>query len=197
MSPDGGGTRVRASLRARSLRLSSDGRRLVLTKGSWTRSRLGVANADGSGFRALTDSASAWYNLAWSPDDRWIAATRSDSTGSLRLWLLDPGTGRPSELVRLAAAARPQWPAWSPDGRTIAFQAGASDSTGSARDVYIHTVDVATGRIRRLREHPRPMLDEAPCWLGAGSIVFQSTQSGAFELWVMRADGTGARRLTR
>jgi TolB protein len=150
MSPDGGGTRVRASLRARSLRLSSDGRRLALTKGSWTRSRLGVANADGSGFRALTDSASAWYNLAWSPD-----------------------------------------------GRTIAFQAGASDSTGSARDVYIHTVDVATGRIRRLREHPRPMLDEAPCWLGAGNIVFQSTRSGAFEPWVMRADGTGARRLTR
>jgi hypothetical protein len=58
-------------------------------------------------------------------------------------------------------------------------------------------VDVGTGRITRLREHPHPMLDEAPCWLDAERIVFQSTQSGAFELWVMRADGTGATRLTR
>jgi Tol biopolymer transport system component len=64
-------------------------------------------------------------------------------------------------------------------------------------DVSVCTIDIATGRITRLRTHPMPIMDEAPCWLDGGHIVFQSSQSGAFELWMMRADGYEAVRLTR
>jgi Tol biopolymer transport system component len=101
-------------------------------------------------------------------------------------------------MVRLPNGyGRPQWPAWSENGKTILFQAaGSAEGEPTERDVYIHKLDVKSKKITRLRAHDRPMLDEAPCWLDDKQIVFQSNQSGAFELWIMRADGTLAKQLT-
>jgi Tol biopolymer transport system component len=198
LSPDGGAARRMVTLPARGMRLSNNGRRLAYTWGSWTRNRLVVANADGSRANALTDSASAWYNLAWSPGDSLIAATRSDSSGSFQIWLLRADGRGKRRLVKLGPeAGHPQWPAWSPDGRTIAFQTGTYVREAPEQsDAFVCTVDIATGRVTRLREHPHPMLDETPSWRDDSHIVFQSTQGGAFELWLMRADGSEAKRLT-
>ena len=196
----GGMARTLVSLAgARSIELSNDGKKLAVTKGSWTRNQLGVAMQDGQMFRPHTDNSSAWYNLAWSPNDAAIAATRRDSTGAMQLWLIRAESGRKSELVRLPAEyGRPQWPAWSEDGETILFQAaGSAEGAPTPGDVYIHKVDVKSGKVTRLRTHDRAMLDEAPCWLDDKRIVFQSDQSGSMQLWVMRADGTLAQQLTR
>ena len=197
-APEGGAARRLVTLPARGIRLSNSGQRLAYGWGGWTRNRLVVANADGSRANALTDSASAWYNMAWSPGDSLIAATRNDSTGSMQIWLVRADARGKRALVQLPPeAGHPQWPSWSPDGRTIAFQTGTYDRAAPEKsDAYVCTVDVASGKVTRLREHPRPMLDETPCWLDNERIVFQSSESGAFELWVMSADGTGARRLT-
>ena len=182
----------------RSIELSNDGKQLAVTRGSWARSRLGVTSRNGTMFRALTDSASAWYNLAWSPNDAGIAAAQNDSAGMMTLVLIRAESGRKSDLVRMPNGyGRPQWPAWSENGKTILFQAaGSADGEPTERDVYIHKLDVKTRKLTRLRRHDRPMLDEAPCWLDDKQIVFQSNQSGAFELWIMRADGTLAKQLT-
>ena len=199
--PAGGGmmTPIVSMANARSIRLSNDGQRIAVTRGSWTRNQLGVARRDGSLFRPHTDSSSAWYNLAWSPNDAGIAAARADSAGGMQLWLVRSESGRKAELVRMPKGyGRPQWPSWSQDGENILFQASvATGAAPSERDVHIHRVIVKSGKITRLRAHDRPMRDEAPCWLGEDQIVFQSDQSGAFELWVMRADGTLAKQLTR
>jgi Tol biopolymer transport system component len=182
----------------RSIELSNDGKKLAVTRGSWARSRLGVASRNGSMFRAFTDSSSAWYNLAWSPNDAAVAAARNDSTGTMTIVIVSAESGRRNEMVRLPNGyGRPQWPAWSENGKTILFQAaGSAEGEPTERDVYIHKLDVKSKKITRLRAHDRPMLDEAPCWLDDKQIVFQSNQSGAFELWIMRADGTLAKQLT-
>lgn len=178
---------------AKSLRATSDARRFAWTSGSWTRNRIWVQDSLRARPRALTDSTNAWYNLAWHPGGDTLAATRSDSSGALQIWLLSRHAKHARPLVAVAMdVGRPQFPAWSPDGRTIAFQLNVS-----REDAYVCTVDVASGTITRLREHPSPMLDEAPAWLDRDRLVFQSSQSGAFELWVMRADGSDAKRLTR
>ena len=184
---------------ARAIRLSNDGQKLAVTRGSWTRNELGVARRDGTLFRPYTDSSSAWYNLAWSPNDAGIAAARADSSGGMQLFLFRAESGRKAELVRMPKGyGRPQWPAWAQDGETILFQAAVvTGAPSEERDVHIHKVTVKNGKILRLRHHDRPMLDEAPSWLGKDQIVFQSNQSGAFELWVMRADGTLAKQLTK
>lgn len=200
VAPDGSGTRTLFAREAKSVRLSRSGQRVAYTLGSWTRNRIWVANADGTHARAVTDSSAGYFNLAWSPDDRTLAATHADSTGGLQIWLVKPDTlARPREIVRLPPTeGRPQWPAWSPDGGTIAFQAGNYlRDEPSKSDAYVCLVDVASGRLTRLRTHPRPWLDETPSWLDADHIAFQSTQTGSFEVWVMKSDGSGARPLTQ
>ena len=155
---------------------------------------------DGTRGRAVTDSSAGYFNLAWSPDDHMLAATHRDSSGALQIWLVNPdGAAKPLELVRLPQSeGRPQWPAWSPDGTRIAFQSGTYVRDDPAKsDASICVVNVASGAVTKLRTHPEPFLDETPAWLDRERIVFQSTQTGAFELWVMQADGSGARRLTK
>jgi len=199
LAVDGSAMRTVFSARARTARLSNAGTRVAYTVGGWTRGRAYVANLDGSHPRALTDSTGGWFNFAWSPDDRMIAVTHLDTAQALQIWVLDPAGGRPRELVRLAAGeGRPQWPAWSPDGRSIAFQAGTYVRDDPAKsDAYVCVVDAAGGAIRKLRRHPVPWLDETPSWLDARRIAFQSTQTGAFQVWIMNADGSGARQVTR
>ena len=51
---------------------------------------------------------------------------------------------------------------------------------------------------RRITSRDHPWMDETPSWLPDGKrIAFQSTRTGRFEVWVMKADGSGARQVTR
>jgi TolB protein len=186
-------------LAGKSLHLSNDGRKLAWTVGSWTRGRVVVANADGSGARAITDSTAGWFNAAWSPDDRRIAITRLDSTRALAVWILEVDGSRARPLATFPdSVGRAQWPAWAPDGKRVAVQVGRHDRNEPARDRSdIWVVEVDTGRLVNLTPGEDPWLDETPSWSRDGTIVFQSTRSGRFELWRMNADGSAPVQLTR
>ena len=197
---DGGEAETIASVVGRNLALSHDGRRLAWTRGSWTRNQLVVSNADGTDARAVTDTSSGYFNLAWSPDDHMIAAARRDAAGALQVWVMNADGSGARALTRFAKEdGRPQWPAWSPDGRRIAVQSGVYDRANPAKSVaHVWVIDVASGAARKLAPHDPPWLDETPSWLADGKrLAFQSTRSGRFEIWVMNADGSGPRQLTR
>jgi TolB protein len=154
---------------------------------------------DGSHATAITDSSVGFFNLAWSPDDRRIAVARQDTAGDLQIWVMNAAGGEARALTRFAPAdGRPQWPAWSADGRRIAIQSGIYDRTDPAKSTaHIWVIDVATGAATRLAEHAEPRLDETPSWFPDGRrIAFQSDRTGSFEIWVMSADGSRARPLT-
>jgi len=199
VDPDGSGDRALVELSALEIRPSNDGGLIAYTAGSWTQSRIMVASADGTGATAITDSASAWYNLAWSPDDRQIAATRRDSSRTLQVWLLDAGGGsRP--LTQFAPAdGRPQWPAWSPDGARVAVQAVVSDREHPGRSTaHLWVIQVASGEARKIGAHATPWLDETPSWFPDGKrLAFQSNRTGRMEIWTINADGTKPRQVTR
>jgi len=89
-------------------------------------------------------------------------------------------------------------PAWSPNGRTIAFATTRADPTGN--DVWLMDADGG---------NPRPLIeqtgiDEYPSWSPDGSqLAFGCTRGkilasrvGDFEVCVVNADGTGLRRIT-
>jgi len=87
-------------------------------------------------------------------------------------------------------------PSWSPDGRIVV---SASREAGSS--LYILTPD---GRETRLPGPPKDAEgspqgeDIQPSWSPDGKwIAFISTRDGNNELYVMSADGSGIRRLTR
>lgn len=87
-------------------------------------------------------------------------------------------------------------PAWSPDGRRIAFAGVASgDPGGFSADVYV--MDAGGGHQRRLT---RTRDAVAPDWSPDGRTIlftrFHRDDTPTGSLWSMRADGSGLRRLT-
>jgi Tol biopolymer transport system component len=142
----------------------------------------------------------AYFNNAVSPDGRQVAFAHMDSARDMQIWLMNTnGTGL-RQLTHFAKAdGGPQWPTWSPDGKSLAVQAGVYDrNNAAANTAHIWLVDAATGNGTKLAAHGKPYLDETPSFFPDGKrIAFQSDRTGRMEVWVMNADGSGARQLTR
>ena len=93
-----------------------------------------VMNGDGTDARRLTRNSVYDDNPAWSPDGRWIVFTRKDRVGpelgnlSFDIWIMRAdGTGA-KQLTR--SADDEIEPAWSPDGKQIAFVADNPRTAG-------------------------------------------------------------------
>ena len=104
------------------------------------------------------------------------------------------GTGRRKLSHFPDGSGNAQWPVWSPDGREIAIQVNRHQE----HNAHIWIIDSTTGEARKLAAHDQPYLDETPAWFPDGKrIAFQSNRTGKMEVWVMNADGSGTRQITR
>jgi Tol biopolymer transport system component len=85
-------------------------------------------------------------------------------------------------------------PAWSPDGRRIAFRR-TSGTPGLPVQVDLHVVDAEGGAATRI---VLPGLEVSPAWSPDGALLaFASLyQSTRFEIYTVRIDGTGLTRRT-
>ena len=84
-------------------------------------------------------------------------------------------------------------PAWSPDGKLIAYRINPPRSD----EADIMVVAAAGGKPRNITNSPG-VADWSPAWSPDGrSIAFFSTRAGGRDIWVMKPDGTRKRRLTR
>jgi Tol biopolymer transport system component len=101
--------------------------------------------------------------LSWSPDGRFIAfsAYRGNERGNL--YVVDVETRRASLLLGNRAGQRD--PAWSPDGKRIAF---VRPARGNARQTSIWTVDLESGRTTQLTSGH---VDVSPSWSRDGTKV--------------------------
>jgi dipeptidyl aminopeptidase/acylaminoacyl peptidase len=138
-------------------------------------------SASGRGFRWLATRLRALSPRypRWSPDGRSVAFSAQRSIW--RLAVRPKGQGRQLTRGRCGLCVRD--PAWSPDGRTIVF----------VRDQTLFTMRAATGtRLRELNLWRRGPF-QSPDWSPDGRrIAFNHATAG---LYVVRADGRGARRL--
>jgi Tol biopolymer transport system component len=81
------------------------------------------------------------------------------------------------------------WPAYSPDGKQIAF------GSNRDRDYDIYVMDAGGDNVRRLTNSPG--LDARPAWSPDGKqIAFTSNRDGNYRIYVMNADGSKVRRVT-
>lgn len=174
--------------------------RIFVDQWSPTRSVLYIAEADGSDPRKLLAGSDRNYNASFSYDGEWVVFT-SERHGSADIFRVrTDGLG----LQRLTDdPAFDDQAALSPDGRRLAFV-----STRARGSTDIHVLDLASGRVRNLTDMPGG--DFRPSWSPDGEMLaFSSDRGGGFPkargrwehvhpaaVYVMRADGTEARRLS-
>jgi len=196
VDPKGRTQRELGEVPGRGPMLAPDGRQVLFMAGTWTETKLTVAALDGSNARELTDGSSIAWNSHWSPDGKRIAFTgRNDPKGELAVYVMNADGTQVRQLTYVPAEeGGAQWPVWSPDGRQLAVQVNSRTQKGSA---HIWVVDAATGDGHKLAAHEAAYLDETPSWFPDGKrIAFQSNRTGRMEVWVMNADGSGARQMT-
>jgi Tol biopolymer transport system component/DNA-binding winged helix-turn-helix (wHTH) protein len=132
--------------------------------------------------------------LAWHPEGEFLAvAERSSPAEPFSIFLLSAETGEKRRLTQPPAQYFGDWnPAFSPDGKTLAFTRGVN---GVSLD--IHVVPVSGGEPRRLTfdgAHKKSL-----AWTPDGrEIVFSSSRGGSVNtamLWKIPAAGGTPERL--
>jgi Tol biopolymer transport system component len=198
---DGTGTpREIARAPGREAKLSPDGQSILSVTGPFRATVFVVSQVNGATTRPITDGRAIQFNAEWSPDGKEIAYSRLDSANNIGVWVMNADGSNAHAVADMSSAqVRAQLPAWSSDGRRLAIQGNALAPGDTSKHLaHIWVVDVATGGATRLASHDEPYLDETPSWFPDGQrIAFQSSRTGRMQVWVMNADGTGARQLTR
>jgi TolB protein len=176
---------------------SPDGHSIVFAREQSEDQRIYSVNLRTGRIRLLNDEPEGLDNTdstpAWSPDGRQIAFAREIRHERQNLWVISASGGSRRPLTRATQFGQLH-PRWSPDGRRIVFmQTVPPHITWDLR-----VLDVRTKTVTDLTRNRHNEFD--PAWSPDGkSVVFASdaaSRAGFRSLYVIRADGSGLRRLT-
>ncbi len=177
---------------------SPDGLRVTFTSFRDGNAEIYLMRADGSQPINLTQHEAWDGHPCWSPDGRLIAfasdrhGEREQRKGSgfynTDIFVMKAdGTDAEQLTIDPVSAFNPRW---SPDGRSIAYV--------SLRDTLsaIFRIQLPSGDVRRLSTNDWPVWD--PSWSPDGTQIafIEQLRPAESHVWVMAADGGGARQLT-
>jgi Tol biopolymer transport system component len=180
--------------------------------------KLRIMNADGTGLKDLTKAACPSQpqqdrEPAWSPDGRkvvFVRATNVDSDARIRagsLMTVDVASGATTRLSAFPAGGPGDLaPAYSPDGRRIAFERAGDLTAGDEADIWVMNAD-GTARTQLTSGAAD---DRDPDWSPDGArLVFSSDRDTArrclpahrtglcdHEIYAMAPTGADVTRLT-
>jgi TolB protein len=144
---------------------------------------------DGAGVVQLTRHGSLTLSPSVASDGRLVYVTYKG--GAPEIWGQRRKDGPHERIYPMSGAGGMlSSPAWSPDGKRLAFVQG--DRRGNS-DIMI--LDFATNRVRRLTDGTG--INTEPCWNPAGNqLAFTSDREGGPQIFLMQDDGSNLRRLT-
>lgn len=147
---------------------------------------LAVMNPDGTG---ITDLHVNGFDPSISPNGTKIAfcSLRDDQYSQIYVMNAN-GTGQ--QRLTKAATGDACGPAWSHDGKKIAFYQFALPHP--SRNPAIWVMDLDGANLKELTEHAI-----SPSWAPDDrQIAFASNRAGKFQIFAMNSDGSNVRRLT-
>jgi Tol biopolymer transport system component/predicted Ser/Thr protein kinase len=135
--------------------------------------------------------------LSWSPDSQWLViADKSSALEPPALFLLSIESGEKRRLTTPPNQSTADFfPAFSPDGRTVAFirAIGYDGYSGSASNVYLLTVSSDFAPIGPPKQLPfdNPIADFLAWTPDGREIVFSSHSPSGSGLWRVSISGSG------
>jgi TolB protein len=164
---------------------SPDGRQVALTLSKDGNPEIYLLTVATGALRRLTTFSGIDTEPSWSPTGREIAFI-SDRSGTAQLYVMD---AEGANVRRLTQSGFNTQPRWSPKGDAIAFT-----SRQGNHDIWAVSPDGSN--LRRLTAGPGS--NESASWSPNGRhLVFQSSRSGAVQLFTMLADGSEQQPLTK
>jgi TolB protein len=210
INADGSGQRrlTRNAGRDSNLVWSPDGRRIAFVS-NW---QVWVMNADGSGQRRLTRAEVLEVtvkNETRAEGNYSIYVRTNESQRSWYTGMTYRSRGKAQKVAQTIRerGTRSVAPAWSPDGRRIAFERrlgrerhGRCDGCGGAVSFHVYVMNADGSEERRLAQD-----GAQPVWSPDGKMIafgWHPTARGIalrrqFDIYVVNADGSGQRNLTR
>ncbi len=170
---------------------SPDGKKIAFVYVKDNLEVISLVNSDGSGMEHVTPPSVRAIHPDWSPDGSKLAYCTDDDLAPPRkndsdILALDMATRR---ITTLITGGVNTYPAWSPDGKHIAFRRMVDELNS---EVFVANAD-GTGA-RNLTNHPA--FDGWPAWSPDGTrIAFASNRNSSYQIFTMSADGTDVRLL--
>jgi Tol biopolymer transport system component len=155
-----------------------------------TRSDVWTMNLDGSDRRPLVVLPEDQFYPSLSPDMKTVLFSTVAPPGGRNIQAMDVATGVVTTLYDYSVASYDSAPAWSPDGRQIAFESNADGD----REIYVMNADGSN--VRQITHNT--LWDEGPAWSPDGrQFAFSSGADDAtLDIWTMNVDGTNLHQLT-
>jgi Tol biopolymer transport system component len=173
---------------------SPDGKKLLYSQYGGNGTGVGntsieTMNADGSGKHAIfhKEGTSA-FDAVWSPAGDMIAFCvgkyfRAAGLPSAQIALMKPDGSGYREIAE--EGVNNGFPSWSPDAQRLVYKRGKQ----------LVILSIADGKIVPLTDGAH--YDNFPQWSPKGdAIMFTTDRDNDFELYTIRPDGTGLRRIT-
>jgi Tol biopolymer transport system component len=134
--------------------------------------------------------ASNIQHLSFSGDGRQLVFTQSAQFQDIKKFTFDPVaekiSGQPSDI--LLSSGQVALPDISPDGQFLAYQ-----SADLQPNLFVLQVGKPTAN--QITDDPTNEL--GPHWSPDGRrIAYYSNQTGSYQIWLINADGSGARQIT-
>lgn len=182
---------TRQALEAVDVALSPDGLSAVLVSHVGGQPDLYLVDLRTGNSRKLTDDKALEATPSWTPDGKQLVF-QSYRDSRPRLYVLDIASGTVRRLTDGGAAGEEAYPVVSPDGKRVAYVL-----TISRRQAQIRSADLDTGKTVALGREPADGNEGQVAWSPSGDqIAYVRLHNDLTHIYVMKADGSGARELT-